>query len=515
MKKEILVGIDLGTTTLKAVFINAATFKFVTVQVEEIFPLKTENPDWLEYDPKDWFEGTKRLLRRGFDAGVDPDNIGGICFTGWTVMALFADENGVPVTNAIHYNDMRHVPDLEELQTLTGEDCVRKNGNYIGMYNGLAKHYWWKKHRPDILAKADCVHTEASWMIRQLTGKNAWNRTEAGFYGQYNAHTREWDDEIIRTTGFSRSLFPRLYDAWEIVGEVTGEAAMLTGFAAGTPVVAGADDSSTSALITGAIKVGQSNLSGGSASNIAAVTTKPVSHPTILTFPHCIPGMTAAITVMSSTALSNKWARNALCQAETAVASITGSDPYDYMNDAAQTAPPGANGLIFLPYLDGDFTPNNDPNARGCLIGMDAKTTKADILRAVLEGMAFSILDNINLIREVGVRMEEIFATGGMTKSRTWMQIISDVTGCSISLPEETEGTPFGGALIAGLGTGLISSFDEAISKMVKVQYNAFTPNPECNKLYQDLFQVYKALYPSLKGMYTKLQSFRETYCQN
>ena len=515
MKKEFLIGVDLGTSTLKAVFVNAAACEVVSTQLEEIFPVKAENPDWIEYDPQDWLDGTIRLLKRGFEAGVDPERVAGICFSGWTVKALFADENGKPLTNAIHYNDMRHLPEIEELEKIVGKLCVERNANYIGVYSGLAKQYWWKKNRPDVFSKASCVYTEASWMVRQLTGKDAWNRSEAGFYGQYNTKTREWDNEIIEKIGFPGSLFPKLYDAWEVVGEVTEQAAKLTGLAPGTPVVAGADDASPSALTTGAISIGQSFLSGGSAANLAANTTGPVSHPTIITYPHCIPGLTTAITVMSSTGLSNKWMRNALGQAEYAVAQITGGDPYIYMDQAVRTSKPGANGVVFLPYLDGDFTPNNDPNARGCFIGMDSSTPKADLLRAVLEGVAFSILDNITLIRDVGGRMDEIIITGGISRSNIWLQIISDVTGCALSLPEETEGTPFGDALIAGFGTGVFSSCEEAVQKMVRINRGAFRPDAENHKLYQNLFKIYRALYPALKDVYSQLASFRANYYQS
>jgi xylulokinase len=222
--------------------------------------------------------------------------------------------------------------------------------------------------------------------------------------------------------------------------------------------------------------------------------------------------MTMAITVMSSTGLSNKWVRNALCQSESAVAAITGCDPYDYMNQAVISSPAGSNGVIFLPYLDGDFTPNNDANARGCFIGMDTNTRKADMLRAALEGMAFSILDNISLIREVGGSMNEILATGGMTKSDVWMQIISDVTGCSISLPGESEGTPFGNALIAGVGVGIFKSFEEAVKKTIRINFNAYQPNPENTKLYSDLFKIYRASYQALKDVFPKLTAFREEH---
>ena len=512
LKKNILAGIDLGTTTFKAVFVDAFTGEIITTQIEEVFPEEVSNPDWLEYNPKDWFESMLRLLQRSYLQGVDAERIGGICFSGPAAMALLVDKDGEPIINSIHYNDLRHVQDLDELKELVGAECIEKNANHIGHYGGLGKLYWWKKNHPDVFAKADSIHTETTWMIQQLTGKRAWNRCEAGFYNVYNTKTREWDDELIKAAGFPRSLFPKLYDAWEVVGEVTEEAAKVTGLVVGTPVVAGADDASLVALATGVIKAGQGFMSVGSGGNLVANTTKPVSHPTIITYPHCLPELTMAITVMSSTGISNKWMRNVFCQAEAIVAQITGSDPYDYMNQAASNSKPGANGVVFLPYLEGDYTPINDPNARGCFIGMDTSTSKADMLRAVLEGVAFCILDNINVIREVGGNLDEILLAGGISKSDVWMQILSDVTGCSISHTEESEGTALGGAMIAGFGTGLFSSCVEAVEKLVRINNEAYKPNEENTKLYSDLFKIYQALYPALKDIYSELHMFRETH---
>lgn len=510
MQKKILVGIDLGTTTLKAVFLDASLSKIITTQVREIFPAKVENTEYIEYDPMDWWDGTIELLKRGFENGVNPAEIAGICFSGWTVMSLLVDQNGVPITRAIHYNDMRHLAAAQELEELIGKECVEKNGNFMGIYNGFGKQYWWKKYQSEIFAKARHVMTEASWMVYKLTGVWSWNRTEAGFYAPFNAKTREWDDDLLKKTGFPRSLYPKLYDAWEIVGSVTSDAAALTGLPVGTPVVAGADDASPVALTTGVIKPGQCYISVGSGGNIAANTEKSISHPTILTYPHCIPGLTMAITVMSSTGLSYKWMRNTLCQAESAVASITGEDPYLYMGKAAETAKPGSNGVIFLPYLDGDYTPNNDPNARGCFVGLGTSTTKADLLRATLEGVAFSILDNINLIRELGGKLEEIVLAGGIAKSNFWLQIIADITGCKISLPEETEGTAFGGALIAGFGTGIYESIETAVKQTVKIRRDVCIPDPKNHELYKEIYKIYKGLYPALRPTFSSLGKLRE-----
>ena len=512
MDKRYLIGIDLGTTTIKAVFLDAKEDRIVTTQTEEIFPVKTDNPDDIEFAPNDWWEYVKRILKRGFEAGVDPQKVAGVSLGGFTVMALLAQSDGTPVINCVHYNDMRHIGLTEEVSSLIGGLAVERNYNHVGMYSCLVKLYWWKKNHPDLFERADVISSEVTWTNHKLTGEWAFNRTEAGFYGAYDANTREWDDEIIKKLGFERSLFPRLVDATEVVGHVTGQAAEETGLAEGTPVFGGADDASPVAITTGVIKPGQGYVSAGSGGNIAANTERPICHETIICFPHCIPGLTSAITVMSTTGLSYKWMRNTFGQAESAVAELTGEDAYAYLNAQAALSKPGARGVIFLPYLDGDYTPNNDANARGVFIGMDTSTTKNDMLRATLEGVAFCILDNIMLIRDLGGVINEVVITGGVAKSPFWLQIIADVTGCPVSLPEETEGAPFGNAIVAGVGAGLFKSFEEAIERVVKIKRNAFVPDAKTHALYADFYQVYKGLYDSLKGAFARMQEIREKY---
>lgn len=514
MHKKYVIGVDLGTTTIKAVFLDTQSGKIASTQTEEIFPIKMQNTDHIEYDPKDWMEYTKRILARGFEEGIDPCEVAGICFGGWTVMSFLVKEDGSPLTNAVHYNDMRHLELLCEADELYGKLAVERNGNHISMYSASVKQYWWKIKQPEVFRSADYVATEVSFMNYMLSGKWAWNRVEAGFYSQYNAYTREWDDEIIARMGFERSMFPRLVDAWEVVGEVTTEGAAWSGLAPGTPVFGGVDDASPVALATGVIKKGQGFVSTGSAANIAANTDGPISHPTAITYPHCIPGLTIAITVMSSTGLSYKWMRNTFGQMEAQMAQMTGADAYDYLNEQAGKARPGSNGVLFLPYLDGDYTPNNDPDARGVFVGMGTDTTKGEMLRASLEGVAFSMLDNMMLIREMGGEIDKIVLTGGIARSPLWLQIIADVTNCAVSLPEETEGAPFGSAIVAAVGAGLYESFDQAIERTVRIERDAFVPNERNNALYGELYQVYKSLYPSLKKAFHQMADIKEKYNQ-
>ena len=512
MEKRYLIGIDLGTTTVKAVFLDARENRIVTTQTEEIFPVKTEDPDAIEYDPKQWWEYIQRILKRGFEAGVDPNQVAGVCVCGFTVMALLAKSDGTPVTNVIHYNDMRHIGLVDEIGGMIGDIAPEKNCNHIGMYGCIPKLYWWKKNRPEIFGSADVISSEVTWANFKFTGRWAFSRTQAGFYNVYNVKTREWDDEMIEKVRFARTLFPKLVDAVEIVGYVTGQASAETGLAEGTPVFGGADDASPVAITSGVISAGQGYVSAGSGGNVVTNATKPVCHDTIICFPHCIPGLTIVQTVMTTTGLSYKWLRNTFGQAETALSELTGEDAYTYLNAQAAVSKPGARGVIFLPYLDGDFTPNNDADARGVFIGMDTATTKNDMIRAVLEGVAFCILDNIMLIRELGGEIDDVVITGGVAKSSLWLQIIADVTGCPVSLPDETEGAPFGNAIIAGVGSGVYSSFEDAIKRTVEVERHAFLPDASNHALYSDMYSVYKELYPNLKSTFEQMQSVREKY---
>jgi xylulokinase len=304
-----------------------------------------------------------------------------------------------------------------------------------------------------------------------------------------------------------------LYDAWEQIGTVTVEAAGETGLAAGTPVFAGADDATPVAITTGSIKNGQCFLSIGSAGNICANTVGVVSHPTCIFYPHCVPQLNLVCTVISSMGASYKWMRSILFGDGGHSESLSGDERYERMNREAQTSRPGAGGIIFLPYLEGDYTPHNDVQARGVFIGMDINTTQGDMLRAVMEGTAMAVLSNLQLIEKLGeVALTEIIVTGGPTKSNLWMQTIADITACSISLPEESEGAPFGNAIIAGVGAGLFASFDDAVTKMVHIDRHVYTPNPANRKMYDAMYGVFSSLYANLAATYASMAEIKQLY---
>ncbi len=513
METRYVIGLDMGTTTIKAVFFDTKENKIVTTQIEESYPIKAEHPDFIEYDPKTVRELVKCVLKRGFDTGIDPNEVAGLCSVDYTVIALLVDDEGKPLTNCVHYNDFRHLKEAEELQEKLGDLCVQRNNNYLGMFNGLPKQYWWRKHRPEIYKKTDKFVTLVAWINHELTGNWAQSRSAAGFYGNYNAYTREWDKEITELCGMSIDKFPPLADAWQVIGEVTEEAAAEWGLAKGTKVLAGADDASPVAITLGVINPGECFMSAGSGANVVVNSKNMVCHETALSYPHCIPGLNMATGVLNSTGLSYKWMRNNLAAAEEQLAKLSGSDTYEYMNALAAKSSPGSNGVIFLPYLDGDFTPNNDPNAKGVFFGLDSSTTRGDLFRAVMEGVAFSLLDCMQMLLSLGGgEPSSIVIAGGIAKSRLWLQILADVCGLPVSLPEELEGAPFGCAILCGITCGMYRDYRDAVEKAVKINRNVAVPDAKNKEIYADMYKVYKGLYPKLKSAYAELEAIKEKY---
>lgn len=513
MDKRYVVGVDVGTSTVKAVFVDTKENKIATTQLTEVFPVKCEKKEYIEYDAADWQRCVREVLERGFAAaGINPEEVAGVCFDDPAVMAFLVKEDGTPVYNPVHYNDMRHLETMDQLEALVGELCVERNANYITMYNGLAKQYWWKEKQPELYARTDYFTTATSWIAHQLTGKWVMNMQTAGFYGQYNAHTRRWDEEIMAKAGLDPRKFPPLVEGCSLVGCVTARAAGEWGLAEGTKVFAGLDDATPVALTCGAINEGDCYISAGSGANVAIISEKVMSHPTAMSYPHCVPGYNMAIAVLTCTGLSYKWVRNALGAFECAQAALTGEDAYDILNREAASAPAGSNGVIFLPYLDGDFTPNNDPNARGCFIGLNTTTTKGDMVRAVLEGVAFTFVSSLKMIRELGGDPKSLAIAGGVARSPLWLQIIADATGMPISLPAETEGGPLGSALVAGVGCGLFKDFRDAVDRVVVIERDKYVPDPETSKRYAELFAIYDRLYGQLKPTFGALAEYRDRY---
>jgi xylulokinase len=305
-----------------------------------------------------------------------------------------------------------------------------------------------------------------------------------------------------------RDWAPRCIESSEISGGLTNEAATMIGLPAGLPVVGGAGDQAAQAIGTGLVAAGLVSATLGTSGVVFAPTARPVIEPQgrLHAFCHAAPGMWHVMGVMLAAGGSLRWLRDRLCQPEIEEAKRLGVDPYEVMTRDAATVPPGAEGLLFLPYLSGERTPHPDPHARGCFVGLTMRHTKAHLTRAVLEGVTFGLRDCLALVQAQGIQPTEVRASGGGARSALWRQIMADVFGLPVATVSSTEGAAFGAALLAGVGVGVWRDVAAACAQTIKVT-DRVTPREENLERYARLYRLYRELYPALKPTFDELSS--------
>ncbi len=317
---------------------------------------------------------------------------------------------------------------------------------------------------------------------------------------------RCWSDEILDKLGIDKSLLAKMYESCEVTGQVTAEAAAITGLSAGTPVVGGAGDNAAAAVGTGVVETGKAFTTIGTSGVVFAhsdnVTIDPEGR--VHTFCAAVPG---AWTVMSCTlaaGLSLKWLRDNFFTEEMQTAAGMGVDPYYLMDQQAGRIPVGANRLLFLPYLMGERSPLLDENSRGVFFGLSAIHTKYDLLRAVMEGVTYSQRQCLDVLRGMGVVSTEMLACGGGGSSPLWRQMLADVYGCPVKTVVSKEGPALGAAILAGVGAGLYPSVQDACHAMIRTN-PAQQPDPEASARYEPFYQLYRSLYPALRESFHTL----------
>ena len=318
---------------------------------------------------------------------------------------------------------------------------------------------------------------------------------------------RCWSDEVLAALEIDRSLLADLFESTDVTGSITSEAAALTGLASGTPVVGGAGDNAAAAVGTGVVCGGRAFTTIGTSGVIFAHSDKVTIDPKgrVHTFCAAVPG---AWTVMSCTlaaGLSLQWLRNNLFSAEMEAAAGMGQDPYQLMNIQAARSPIGANRLLYLPYLMGERSPVLDSNARGAFFGLSAMHTKYDMLRAVMEGVAYSQMDCLEVLIEMGVSSSEMRMCGGGAKSPFWQQMFADIYGCKVSAPVSAEGPALGAAILAGVGVGLYPDVPAACDAIIALKDEIKMPDASAGVKYRQFYNIYRSLYPALREQFHAL----------
>ena len=488
---SLLLGIDIGTSSAKAVLFDSQTGSTVATAGRE-YPILRPAPDRAEQRPEDWWAASVEVTRRVLaDAGGRA--VAAISLTGQMHGVVLVDAHGIPLGDAIIWNDQRSVEQVGALvEPFGGERFTALAGTLPATGFMGASLLWLKQHLPGQLEQASAALFPKDYVRYRLTGEIAVEPSDAASSALFDVGAGVWSDAIIGAVGLPRSIFPSLIPSSALAGALTGTAASALGLREGLPVIAGCADQPAQALANGIIDPGRVSITIGSGGQVfSPLLSATRTDPRLHVFNHAVPERWYALGATLSAGLSLRWLR--------ALMGMAGQpDAYAlFSHEAGQTAP-GANGLLFLPYLTGERTPHLDPLARGAFIGLTAYHERRHLVRAVMEGVAFSLREALELTLALGGQAETIIAAGGGMESEVWRGIVADVTGVPLRRTLQTEATAVGAALLAGIGTGVYR--DARHASQVTARYDRVTePNPANRRLYDMLYEQFSTLYPTLR----------------
>lgn len=485
------LGIDSSTTATKALLIDSDGQQVGVASSE--YPLSTPKPLWAEQDPDLWWNAAQQSIRQVITgSGVDLSSIAGVGLTGQMHGLVLLDEAGQVLRPAILWNDQRSAAQCDEIRSRLGlEELVRITGNDAFPGFTAPKLLWVREHEPEVYEQVRQILLPKDYVRFRLTGSYATDMAGAGGTLFLDLATRDWSPELLEALDIPSEWLPPTHEGTAETGTVSQAAAEATGLAAGTPVYGGGGDQAAQAVGVGAVASGVVALTVGTSGVVFASSEQPLVEPLgrMHAFPHAVPGMWHVMGVMLSAAGSLRWYRDI----------VAPEVEYDDLLAEAAVVEPGAEGLIFLPYLSGERTPHADPNARGAFIGMTLAHGRGHLTRAVLEGVSFGLKDNLELMKSVGLEgIDQIRISGGGTKSPVWRQILADILGVELVSVETTEGAALGAALLAGVGAGIWSSASEACDAAVELG-EVTKPGEPAKQSYDRIYQRFREGYAALR----------------
>ena len=488
-----VIGVDIGTSGTKTVLFDEKGNAVSSFLVE--YPLYQPKIGWAEQDPEDWWNATYTSINNVIkQSGVNPADIKGIGLSGQMHGLVMLDKDGNVLRKSIIWCDQRTTAEADELTEKVGKErLVEITGNPALTGFTAAKILWVQKNEPELYAKTAKILLPKDYIRYKLTGEYATEVSDASGMQLMDIKNRCWSDEVLEKLNIEKNLLGKMYESCEVTGKVHQEAAKLTGLNEGTIVVGGAGDQAAGAVGNGIVKTGiVSSTIGTSGVVFAHMDNIQIDKEgRVHTLCHAVPGKWHVMGVTQGAGLSLKWYRDNFCHAEMDAADGMGVDPYYLMDKQAEKIAPGCEGLIYLPYLMGERSPHNDPNAKGVFFGLSAKHTKYDMLRAVMEGVSYSLNDCMSVIKEMGIDASEVRASGGGGKSKLWRQMQADMFGCDINTINVSEGPALGVALLAAVGAGIYSSVPEACEAAISVK-DTMKPIQENVETYKNYFPVYQ-----------------------
>ena len=452
-------------------------------------------PLWAEQHPQNWWDAAQQAIRGVLhQSGAGGRDVRGIGLSGQMHGLVILDEANQVIRPALIWCDQRSQPQVDWINHTAGKEAVlRSTANPVLTGFTLPKLLWVRDNEPRLYARVRHMLLPKDYIRFQLTGEFVSDVSDASGTALFDVVGRSWSLELADRLGVDRGILPRVSESSQVTGVVTTQAARATGLAPGTPVVAGGGDQAASAVGNGVVMPGVVSCTIGTSGVVFAHSDQPSYDVAgrVHTFCHAVQGAWHVMGVTQGAGLSLQWFRNQFAP---------GAD-YDALTAQAAQAPPGSQGLYWLPYLMGERTPHLDAAARGGWIGVTAKHTRADMIRALLEGVSYSQKDCLDIIEQMGVQVDSVRVSGGGARSPFWRQMLADVFGKRVVTLETQEGSAYGAALLALAGTGAHSSVPEVCNAVIR-EVDSISPQPDAAQVYAASHPVYKSLYPALQAFY-------------
>jgi len=490
-----VLGIDTSTTATKAVLVDEAGA--VVGEASAEYGYETPHPLWAEQDAGLWWTATVDAITAVLaQTGITGTQIAAIGLTGQMHGLVLLDDSDTPLRPAILWNDQRTAVECDEMRETIGKQrLIATTGNDALAGFTAPKILWVRNNEPDVFERARHVLLPKDFVRLRLTGEHAMDRAGGAGTVLFDLAARDWSSEILADLDLDPAWFPPTFEGPDVTGTITAEAASLTGLAEGTPVMAGGGDQAANAVGVGAVREGVAALSLGTSGVVFVSTDAPQIEPggRLHAFCHAVPDKWHLMGVMLSAAGSLRWFNDALAP----------DVPVEELVASAEDIPAGSEGLLFLPYLSGERTPHPDPLARGAFVGLTVRHTRAHMVRAVLEGVAFGLRDSLDLVRQAGVAVDQVRASGGGTRSPLWRQILADVLDAEVVTLGTSEGAAYGAAVLSAVGVGWHDSVGSATESWVQLKERT---DPGLDRgQYEEGHQLYRALYPALQPTFGSL----------
>jgi len=488
------LGIDVGTGGTRALLVDEAgqVRHAATAPHEDV---RMERPLWAEQRPENWWDAARQAVRNVLaEAKVTGKDVRGVGLSGQMHGLVMLDAAHQVIRPSLIWSDQRSQPQVDWINRTVGkENVVRYIANPVLTGFTLPKLIWVRDNEPQNFERLKKMLLPKDYVRFQLTGEFASDVSDSSGTALFDVVNRRWSVALVDALKLDREILPQVYESSDVTGKITAEAARATGLEPGTPVVGGGGDQASSAVGNGIVTTGVVSCTLGTSGVVFAHSDKPQYDPDgrVHTFCHAVPGAWHVMGVTQGAGLSFQWFRNQLSPGAS----------YDALTAEAARTPAGSQGLYWLPYLMGERTPHLDAFARGGWIGLTAKHTRADLIRSLLEGVSYSQKDCLDIIEQLGVALDSVRASGGGAQSPFWRQMLADVFAKRVVTLQTQEGSAYGAALLALVGTGVYASVPEVCTAAIR-EVDSVSPQPDAVRTYAAGHKIYQSLYPALKAFY-------------